>query len=117
MSDYFGLYDRDGQPITSEEFNALLELPTDYRRVAATQVGPYWVSTVWLGVDHGWGRGAPLIFETMVFAAEGEVGPDLDQLRYSTEAEARAGHAETVLLIRATMLTAEDVLPDQQDRS
>ena len=27
----------------------------------------YWVSTVFLGLDHNWGVGPPLIFETMVF--------------------------------------------------
>lgn len=37
-------------------------------RVAQDDVGPFWVSTVFLGLDHNYHpRGAPLIYETMVF--------------------------------------------------
>ncbi len=39
----------------------------DDRIVAQEDVGPYWVSTVFLGIDHQWGDGPPLLFETMVF--------------------------------------------------
>jgi hypothetical protein len=55
----------------------------------------YWVSTVWLGLDHRFGDGLPLIFETMVFPAkDGAVTSwgELDSNRYSTEEEAVAGH-------------------------
>ena len=37
------------------------------RRVAETTVGPLWVSTVFLGLDHNFGEGDPLLFETMIF--------------------------------------------------
>lgn len=48
------------------------------------------VSTVFLGLDHGFGRGGPVLFETLVFG-----GPhDQDERRYSTRQEALAGHAE-----------------------
>jgi hypothetical protein len=50
------------------------------------------VSTVLLGMNHGFG-GVPLIFETMVFSASGN--GDFCQ-RYSTLQEARQGHAEVV---------------------
>ena len=46
------------------------------------------VSTVWLGLDHGWMEGPPVIFETMVFG--GRFTEDMD--RYRTLAEAKAGH-------------------------
>lgn len=52
------------------------------------------VSTVWLGLDHQFGDGPPLIFETMVFPAESSM--DLDCERYSTEEEAKAGHSAMV---------------------
>jgi hypothetical protein len=97
-------YDREGEPITLAQFDLFLGLE-GYRRVAATQVGPYWVSTVWLGIDHAFGGGPPLIFETMVFATSDAVrglGPDLECQRYSTEAEALQGHEDTVTLVRAT---------------
>src|SRR5947207_774053 len=47
------------------------------------------VSTVFLGIDHGWGRRElPVLFETMVF------GGKLDewQWRYCTLEEAQVGH-------------------------
>lgn len=91
------LYDRDGRPITMEEFVDLLTRKDDYRRVGWDTVGNRVVSTVWLGMDHAFGvRGPPLIFETMVFP-EGEI-----LRRYPTEELARAGHAEAVLLVMAT---------------
>lgn len=102
-------YDRAGQPIDAERISQLL-VDHEYRRVAETTVGPYWVSTIWLGVDHGFpltGPGRPrkpVIFETMVFAPDGDAPwADIDCRRYCTEDEARAGHEETVLLVRATL--------------
>jgi hypothetical protein len=105
-------YDRAGQPIDLTRFSQLLA-DQEYKRVAETTVGPYWVSTVWLGLDHGFGTGSrPVIFETMVFAGpdDGTLGPDMDCRRYCTEAEARTGHEETVLLVRATLQDCEDRL-------
>lgn len=63
------------------------------RGVAKTQVyDGCEVSTVFLGLNHQFGEGPPLIFETMVFG-----GPfDQEQDRYSTWAEAEAGHARMV---------------------
>jgi hypothetical protein len=52
------------------------------------------VSTVWLGLDHA-RHGAPLIFETMVFPSQ-EDFTDLDVARYTTRAEAMAGHEDMV---------------------
>jgi hypothetical protein len=50
------------------------------------------VSTVFLGLDHQFGEGPPLIFETMVFG-----GPlDQQEERYSTWEEAEAGHKHWV---------------------
>lgn len=56
----------------------------------------YVVSTVFLGLDHSWGAGPPLLFETMVFTAlsDGEIKDyhELAMERYTTWAEAEAGH-------------------------
>jgi len=49
-----------------------------------------WLSTVWLGLDHRYGEGPPLIFESMLFAPG--TAHELDMDRYATEAEAAAGH-------------------------
>lgn len=65
------------------------------RSVALNEKDGVKVSTVFLGLDHRFGtRGAPLLFETMVFG-----GPhDGEQDRYSTRAEALAGHERYCLL-------------------
>lgn len=65
------------------------------RRVAETRVCGVWVSTVFLGNNHQFGDGPPLIFETMIFG-----GPDDQdyQERYSTWDEALAGHERAVAL-------------------
>ena len=53
------------------------------------------VSTVFLGLDHNYGGGRPILFETMVFGA-GEEGFDNDMDRYHTWIEAVAGHIRMV---------------------
>jgi hypothetical protein len=96
MSNY---YDRDGQPIDDVLAWGMKSEDPEYKRVAEDNVGRYYISTVWLGLNHNWGDGPPLIFETMVFAKDdaGEVDfSDLDSDRYSTEAEAIAGHDQMV---------------------
>lgn len=62
------------------------------RTVKKTEVGDAEVSTVFLGLDHNFGRGEPLLFETMVFGGE----HDGDQDRYSTWEEAEKGHEKMV---------------------
>jgi hypothetical protein len=39
----------------------------DNRRVAVTEVGEAKVSTVFLGLDHNWSGGPPVLWETMIF--------------------------------------------------
>jgi len=64
------------------------------RHVASTYVGPYWISTVFLGLDHRFGSGGPpILFETMVFKRNGETG---EMNRYATWDEAKAGHEHMV---------------------
>ncbi len=67
------------------------------RRVAEDRAGKYWVSTVFLGFDHGIGEpGEPLLFETMVFEGAGKCGDEQDIQRYCTWDEASTGHAHMV---------------------
>ena len=64
----------------------------DDRRVAKDERDGVQVSTVFLGLDHGWGDGPPILFETMIFG-----GPhNKYQERYATWEEAEAGHARAV---------------------
>ena len=64
-------------------------------RVARTAHGGVIVSTVFLGLDHNWGDGPPLLFETMVFGGE----HDEEQERYATWDEAVAGHEAMCLRV------------------
>lgn len=74
-------------------------------RVAKTDMGklfktnrfePVMVSTVFLGLNHRWDDGPPLIFETMIFGGEF----DQEQWRYSTWEEAEEGHKRAVKKVR-----------------
>lgn len=67
-------------------------------RVVAQHDGPTGVSisTVFLGLDHSWGGGPPLLFETMIFG-----GPhDGYQERCSTWAEAEGQHSQAMKLAK-----------------
>jgi hypothetical protein len=93
-------YDRSGQPIYDVlEWDRKCE-DIDSRRVGLDEVvcgdEQVRVSTVFLGLDHQWGDGPPLIFETMVFGS----AVDQWQCRYSTEEQAREGHAAAVAALR-----------------
>lgn len=66
------------------------------RRVALDKVGRASVSTVFLGLDHSFGEGPPLIFETLISGG----AHDQDMWRYSTWDEAVAGHEKAVSLVR-----------------
>lgn len=88
-------YDRQGQPIDEITWLYCLSDP-EYKRIALDRAGDYTISTVWLGIDHAFGRGEPLIFETMVSHADEDY-----TTRYRTEDEAMRGHAEVLELLRS----------------
>ena len=93
-------YGWDGSRISVSEWVARMRLD---HHVGSTLVGSkrvggkhqsnsLWVSTVYLGIDHGF-EGNPLIFETMIFGGDFE-----DQYceRYATLGEAIEGHQRAV---------------------
>lgn len=90
--------DKEGVEIPVEEAERLLT-DLDYRRVALYEKDGYTVSTVWLGLDHNLSdEGPPMIFETMVFTEHPNFFGS-DTWRWSTLAEAEAGHEMVVGLI------------------
>jgi hypothetical protein len=104
-------YDKEGRLVTLGEWSLLRKHP-EYARIAETTVGPYWISTVWIGLNHGWAS-LPLIFETMVFNREsGE--SDLDCRRYSTLEQAKAGHEQ---IVSEVSLFESLELPPQRDQA
>jgi hypothetical protein len=90
---YFG---PDGEPIGMWDWCRLMRDEASHR-VALTELpGGVEVSTVWLGLDHNFGAGPPLIYESMVFG-----GPlDHVQQRYPNRVAALAGHDQLVAAAR-----------------
>lgn len=94
------LYNRAGEVIDMANW-LVLNNDKRYQIIEQSQAGPFWVSTVWTGMNSG--PTPPLIFETMVFLDhkpeddEEGLGTDQYQERYTTEEEARAGHLRVFL--------------------
>lgn len=67
----------------------------------------YFISTVDLGLDHSFGEGKPLYFETMIF--EKDSSHDLYCDRYETREEASKKHKELVERILNNNFIIEEV--------
>ncbi len=92
------------------------------RRVRLTRVGPYYVSTVFLGLDHNFRpQGPPILFETMVWIyGEREItigGKTFKhnqdflniQERCSTWEQALAQHEDVIRQVKAESDTVEEL--------
>jgi len=91
-------YRLDGKtPVLCKSDEEAISAMRSDRHVGDTKVGDIWVSTVFLCMDHGFGRGSddedynPVLFETMIFG-----GPHDQEYceRYCTWDEAVRGHRE-----------------------
>ena len=98
MKGLYILKDKKVVEADMEEFSAFCS-NFENKRVAKETVGGSEISTVFLGVDHGWGNEPgrrPVVFETMVFG-----GPlDQEQERCCTWDEAEFQHAQIVERVR-----------------
>lgn len=100
-------YTRAGESVSDPTPETLTAMFNDKsRRVGRTETGGYLVSTIHLVIDHNFGSGPPLIFETMVFK-DGELDEEYTA-RYSTEAESAAGHENIVGMVTALAGVASD---------
>ena len=96
-----GYYVLDGEnkaiPATAKEFSEFVSDP--FRKVVSrTELpGDVQISTVFLGLDHGWGRGDPVLFETMIFGGE----YDQHMWRYTSRDGAVVGHLAVLDALRA----------------
>jgi hypothetical protein len=108
---WYRLIGRLPVPCTAEEGHRALE-DAQSRRVASDMIMPgLSVSTVFLALDHSMFDGEPpVLFETLVFSDE-ESGETGEQRRYTSWAEAEAGHAEVVASLRAQIADAEASIP------
>lgn len=90
---------RDGEPVKvpNQEWSNWMMLPfEETRRIARDSIGDVDVSTVFLSVDHAWGGGPPVLFETMIFGGDHDGWQD----RYHTLAAAQAGHLRVLRVLR-----------------
>ena len=84
------ILDANGDPVECDDlikWGKALENETA-RCVDRTEKNGVLVSTVFLGIDHSFGNGEPLLFETMIFGGPHDQFTD----RYTTRADAQAGH-------------------------
>lgn len=61
------------------------------RIIVRSERGDLLVSTVFLGMDHSWGNGDPILFESMTFK-DGSQFEELGCERYTTYDDAIEGH-------------------------
>jgi len=64
------------------------------KTVSFTEKNGIRVSTVFLGLDHQYGEGEPILFETMIFGGK----EDQYQERYSSYKDAEKGHIKACKL-------------------
>ena len=92
------IYDKEGKLITLDEYTALYT--PEYKIIKQELAVNYFISTVWLGINHAFRSAKPIIFETMVFDSYDEIYCK----RYSTLEEAKAGHDSVVEDLKAGTL-------------
>lgn len=96
---------KDGRVVPEDELSDGLLAWAKWFEKADRKVASTWfrcngeeveVSTVFLGIDHNWGSGPPVLWETMIFGGR-HAGY---QRRYTSVAEAQKGHEEAVELVK-----------------
>lgn len=93
---YYILLDRLPVAVDTMTWALWWETHHEQRQIGDDRIERCRVSTVFLGLDHSFGGGAPVLFETMIFG-----GPLSGECwRYRTYAEAERGHAEAVAAAR-----------------
>lgn len=97
-------YDRSGREITLADWLVRQE-DRGYVRIKETSIGRFWVSTIWLGLDHLRHRNKPITFETMIFArAKRKRGIRIStsfQMTYQTEEFATIGHYQACRMVHS----------------
>lgn len=108
MSDHYILNGKEVEKADLMTWAKWLESNSAARRVAATDVGDFWVSTTFLGLDHSFGDGPPLLFETMIFRRDPTGAINFGDLycdRCSTYAQAEEMHEKACGYAREKLLT------------
>jgi len=95
MSEHYILEGREPKPADLMTWGKWFE--TAERHVDDTWIGNVRISTVFLGLDHSFSEGSPLLFETLVFG--GELADEME--RYETYEQAEDGHKKMVARVEA----------------
>lgn len=98
MTDKY-ILDKDGNPIICNDlilWGKWMAKNDDARRIALDYIDEVKISTVFLGLDHQFTHGSPLLYETMIFGGEHDGYQD----RYSTRNEALFGHNKALDMVK-----------------
>jgi hypothetical protein len=94
------ILDENGEPVLEPDFTKWGEWFENHypaRRIALSSVGEWTISTIFLGMDHSFEDGPPVLWETMVFGPE----PWSDQQwRFTTREGAISHHDQIAEYIR-----------------
>lgn len=100
MSEHWILVGKKVKPVGLMEWAEWYE--TAERHVGNDKIGEVFVSTVFLGIDHSFGGGKPLLFETMIFGGK----RNEYQERCSTYNEAVEMHKKALDLVKSDEVRA-----------
>lgn len=98
MFEHCYIYDEAGKPVVTDATTMAKWLTNDRRRLAWDEIGSLKVSTVFLGINHQWEEGPPVLWETMVFGLSDDA--DEIQVRYTSQAAALIGHHRVCAKVR-----------------
>lgn len=95
------ILDKNGNPVVERDLQRWgTWFENADRKVGSTKVGKSNISTVFLGLDHAWGGGDPLLWETMVFG--GRLDQEQDRCSGSRQ-DALAMHDLMVRKVKRVM--------------
>ena len=106
--------DEEMRPRRPESFEEWAEFMRTVHHIVQTQIGPIWVSTIFLGLD---ALGNGYLYETMI-AITNEVEYKFvlnSQKRYRTVEAARAGHQEMCEYVQAILTEMASKITEQTD--
>ena len=91
------ILDNNNNPVAKPVLEAAQWLDDNPSRktVKRDEIGDILVSTVFLGLDHSFNGGTPVLWETMIFGGE----HDQYQERYTSHKDALEGHKKALTLI------------------
>lgn len=100
MQEGYWILDADKNVVRAKDsFEWARYFESSDRIVAKSSIADAEISTVFLGIDHRWGDGPPLLFETMIFGGE----HNNYQERCSTWKQAEEMHENACSLVRGKL--------------